>query len=40
MRYEVILAPEAVGSYESLPAYGRAEVRDALERHCGTSQPG
>jgi mRNA-degrading endonuclease RelE of RelBE toxin-antitoxin system len=33
MRYEVILAPEAAGSYKSLPAYQRAEVRDALERH-------
>ena len=33
MRYEVILAPEAAGSYRSLPAYQRAEVRDALERH-------
>ena len=29
MRYEVILAPEAAGSYKSLPAYQRAEVRDA-----------
>ena len=33
MRYEVVLAPEAAGSYRSLPAYQRAEVRDALERH-------
>jgi mRNA interferase RelE/StbE len=33
MRYELILAPEAVQSYESLPTYRRAEVRDALERH-------
>jgi mRNA-degrading endonuclease RelE of RelBE toxin-antitoxin system len=33
MRYEVILAPEAAGAYKSLPAYRRAEVRDALERH-------
>lgn len=33
MRYEVILAPEAAGAYEALPAYRRAEVRDALERH-------
>src|SRR6266851_8139313 len=33
MRYEVILAPEAATAYRSLPAYRRAEVRDALERH-------
>jgi mRNA interferase RelE/StbE len=33
MRYELILAPGAVRSYESLSAYRRAEVRDALERH-------
>jgi mRNA interferase RelE/StbE len=33
MRYELILAPEAAQSYESLTAYRRAEVRDALERH-------
>src|SRR6266581_4218077 len=33
MRYEVILAPEAAGCYRALPAYQRAEVRDALERH-------
>lgn len=33
MRYEVILAPEAAGSYRSLSAYQRGEVRDALERH-------
>jgi mRNA-degrading endonuclease RelE of RelBE toxin-antitoxin system len=33
MRYELILAPEAGQSFQSLPAYRRAEVRDALERH-------
>jgi mRNA interferase RelE/StbE len=33
MRYEVVLAPEAASAYKSLPAYRRAEVRDALERH-------
>lgn len=33
MRYEVILAPEAATAYRSLPAYRRAEVRDALGRH-------
>ncbi len=33
MRYEVVLAPEAVRPYRALPAYRRTEVRDALERH-------
>jgi mRNA-degrading endonuclease RelE of RelBE toxin-antitoxin system len=33
MRYELVLAPEAARAYGSLPAYRRAEVRDALERH-------
>lgn len=33
MRYEVILAPEAAKAYRALPAYRRAEVRDALERY-------
>jgi mRNA interferase RelE/StbE len=33
MQYEVVLAPEAARAYRSLPAYRRAEVRDALERH-------
>ena len=33
MRYEVVLAPEAARAFRSLPAYHRAEVRDALERH-------
>src|SRR5213594_3397489 len=33
MRYEVALAPEAARSYRALPAYRRAAVRDALERH-------
>jgi mRNA-degrading endonuclease RelE of RelBE toxin-antitoxin system len=33
MRYEVVLAPEAATAYRSLPAYHRAEVRDALERY-------
>ena len=32
MRYEVVLASEAARAYKSLPAYRRAEVRDALER--------
>jgi mRNA interferase RelE/StbE len=33
MKYEVVLAPEAVKAFRALPAYRRAEVRDALERH-------
>jgi mRNA interferase RelE/StbE len=33
MRYEVVLAPEAAKAFRALPAYRRAEVRDALERH-------
>jgi len=33
MRYEIIVAPEAAVSHNALPAYRRAEVRDALERH-------
>ena len=33
MCYELILAPGAARAYGSLPAYQRAEVRDALERH-------
>jgi len=32
MRYEIVLAPDAVKAYRALPAYHRAEVRDALER--------
>lgn len=33
MQYEVVLAPEAARAYRALPAYRRAEVRDALDRH-------
>lgn len=33
MRYEIVLAPDAAKAYRALPAYRRAEVRDALERH-------
>lgn len=33
MRYEVVLAPAAAKAFRSRPAYHRAEVRDALERH-------
>jgi mRNA interferase RelE/StbE len=33
MPYGVVLAPGAAKAFRSLPAYRRAEVRDALERH-------
>jgi mRNA-degrading endonuclease RelE of RelBE toxin-antitoxin system len=33
MRYEILLAPEAVQDLRSLRASVRAEVRDGLERH-------
>jgi mRNA interferase RelE/StbE len=33
MWHEVVLAPGAARAYGALPAYHRAEVRDALERH-------
>ena len=33
MRYEVVLAREAAKAFNALPACGRADVRDALERH-------
>jgi mRNA-degrading endonuclease RelE of RelBE toxin-antitoxin system len=33
MPSRVVLAPEAARAYRLLPAYRRAEVRDALERH-------
>jgi mRNA-degrading endonuclease RelE of RelBE toxin-antitoxin system len=33
MRYEIILAPEAVEDLRSLKANVRAEVQDAIERH-------
>ena len=33
MRYEIILAPEAVDDLRSLTANVRAKVRDALETH-------
>jgi mRNA interferase RelE/StbE len=33
MRYDVILAPEAVRALRELPARQRTEVREALERH-------
>jgi mRNA interferase RelE/StbE len=31
--YEIVLAPDAASALQALPAYRRAEVRDALERH-------
>ena len=33
MRYEILLAPEAVEQFRALPAYVRAQVRDHLKRH-------
>ena len=33
MRHAVVLAPEAARAFRALPAFRRAEVRDALERH-------
>lgn len=33
MRYEIILAPEAVEDLKALDANTRAQVQDALERH-------
>jgi mRNA-degrading endonuclease RelE of RelBE toxin-antitoxin system len=33
MRYDIILAPEAVEDLRSLKANVRAEVQDAIERH-------
>jgi mRNA-degrading endonuclease RelE of RelBE toxin-antitoxin system len=33
MRYEIILAPEAVEDLQRLPVRERSTVRDAIERH-------
>jgi mRNA-degrading endonuclease RelE of RelBE toxin-antitoxin system len=33
MRYEIVLAPEAVEDLQGLKAHVRAEVEDAIERH-------
>ena len=33
MRYEIVLAPQAVESLRALPAFDRSAVRDALETH-------
>jgi len=36
MRFEIVLAPEAVRDLKKLKANLRAEVRDAIERHLRT----
>ena len=33
MRFEIVLAPDAIKALQRLPAGVRSEVRDALERH-------
>ena len=33
MRFEILLAPEAVEDLRSLKAHVRAQVRDAIEKH-------
>jgi mRNA interferase RelE/StbE len=33
MRYEILLAPEAIEDLERLKAAARAQVQDAIERH-------
>lgn len=33
MRFEIVLAPEAVRVMKALPAFHRATIRDALETH-------
>lgn len=33
MKYRILLAPQAVHDLKCLPAYERAEVRDAIEEH-------
>lgn len=33
MRYEIVLAPEAVRDVRNLKAYVRTTVRDAIEKH-------
>ncbi len=33
MRYEILLAPEAVNDLKSLSARNRSTVRDAIEKH-------
>jgi mRNA interferase RelE/StbE len=38
MRYDVVLAPEAVEDLKSLRAYLRKEIKDGIEKHL-QSQP-
>ena len=33
MKYQIVLAPEAVEDYKALGAHAKAEVRDAIEAH-------
>ena len=33
MRYDIVLAPEALKAFGNLPAYNQAEARDIIERH-------
>ena len=33
MKYQIVLAPEAVEDHKALGAYAKAEVRDAIEAH-------
>ena len=33
MRYDIVLAPDAVKTFGNLTAHHRAEVRDTIERH-------
>jgi mRNA-degrading endonuclease RelE of RelBE toxin-antitoxin system len=33
MKYAIVFAPDAVRQFRRLPAYERAQLRDALERH-------
>ena len=33
MRFEIVLAPQAVATFNALPAFDRAVLRDALETH-------
>jgi len=37
MKYEIVLAPEALQDLKRLKARVRAEVKDALERHLDTN---
>ena len=33
MRFEIILSPQAIAQFRSLPAHARSQVRDAIDRH-------